>query len=103
MASTVQRVPAGDVAVKSPAALIVPHFAIHLTGKLALNCCVSPCGVFAVAGVITMGDTNWTLAVENAAEPSVAVAVTLQVPGWRGATNNPPAEIDPQVVAHLAL
>ena len=57
---------------------MVPHFAVQVTGILAVNCWVCPCGVLAETGVITMGETTVTVA-EAAPLPLVAVAVTLQV------------------------
>ena len=78
MPSMVQFEPTVPLAVYSPLALMVPHFAIQVTGMLAVNCCVWPCGVLAETGVITMGDTTVTLALALPL-PSVAVAVTLQV------------------------
>jgi hypothetical protein len=77
IASIVQLDPTGALAVKSPPAVIVPHLAIHVTGMLAVNCCVFPCGVFAEAGVMTMGETTVTVAVELPL-PLVAFAVTVQ-------------------------
>jgi hypothetical protein len=74
IASIVQLDPTGALAVKSPPAVIVPHLAIHVTGMLAVNCCVFPCGVFAEAGVMTMGDTMSTSAVALPL-PLIATAV----------------------------
>jgi len=78
IASMVQLDPTVPLAVKRPAALMVPHFAVQLTGILAVNCCVLPCAVLADTGVMTMADTTATapLAVPL---PLVAVAVTLHV------------------------
>ena len=75
--SIVQLVPTGALAVYNPPAVIVPHFAIHFTGALDVNCCVFPCTVRAETGVIVIGDTMFTLAVD-APLPFVAVAVTIQ-------------------------
>lgn len=78
MPSMVQFDPTVPLAVKRPVALIVPHFAVHVTGMLAVNGCVFPCGVLADAGVITIGEITFTIALA-APVPFVAVAVTLQV------------------------
>jgi hypothetical protein len=78
MAAMVQLDPTVPLAVNRPVALMLPHFAVHVTGMLAVNCCVFPCGVLADTGVITIGDTTVTLAVALPL-PLVAVAVTLQV------------------------
>ena len=58
--------------------MIVPHFAVHVTCMFAVNCCVCPCGVFADAGLMMMGETTVTLAVLLPL-PFVAVAVTVQL------------------------
>ena len=62
--------------------MIDPHFADHVTGMLAENCCVFPCDVAAETGVITIGDTTVKLAV---AFPLELVAVTVQVVWGRAA------------------
>jgi hypothetical protein len=74
----VQLDPTVPLAVKRPDALMVPHFAVQVTGMLAVNCCVLPCGVLAETGVITIADTTVTAAL-TLPLPFVAVAVTLQV------------------------
>jgi len=76
MASMVQFVPTVPLAVNRPVALIVPHFAVQVTGMLAVNCCVCPCGVLADTGVITMADTTVMPALALLLE---FVAVTLHV------------------------
>jgi len=43
-------------AVNNPAAVMLPHEATQLTAVLAVNCCVWPWGVVAVAGLIVNGD-----------------------------------------------
>jgi hypothetical protein len=73
-------VPTAAVAVNSPEAVIDPHAAVQVTGALAVNCCVWPCGVVADTGVITMGETTFTLAVALPL-PFVAVAVIVQTLG----------------------
>jgi hypothetical protein len=78
MASMVQLEPAVPLAVYNPVELMVPHFAVQVTGMLAENCCVLPWGVLADDGVITIGETTLTVAVALPL-PLVAVAVTLQV------------------------
>jgi len=78
IASIVQFVPTVPLAVYSPVEVIVPHFAIHVTGMLAVNCCVFPCGVFADVGVMTIGDVTVTFAV-TLPLPLVAFAVTVHV------------------------
>ena len=78
IASIVQLVPTVPLAVYSPLALIVPHFAIHVTGMFAVNCCVFPCGVFADVGVMVIGDVTVIFAL-TLPLPLVAFAVTVQV------------------------
>lgn len=77
-----------------------PQPAVHVTGALALNCCVCPCGVVAETGVITIGETTVTLAVPLPL-PFVAVAVIVQTLGYSGALKSPVDEIVPHVVAHV--
>jgi hypothetical protein len=79
---------------------MVPQPAVQVTGALALNCCVCPCGVVAETGVITIGETTLTLAVALPL-PSVAVAVIVHTLGYRGAVKSPADEIDPHVVVHV--
>ena len=74
--SMVQLVPTVPLAVYRPVELMVPHFAVQVTGMLAVNCCVCPCGVFADGGVIVMGEVTVTLDVALPL-PLVAVAVTV--------------------------
>ena len=96
-----QLVPTVPLAVYRPVELMVPHFAVHVTGMFAVNCCVCPCGVFADGGVITIGDTTVTAAA-TLPLPLVAVAVTLQVVlGYSGALKRPAVETDPHVVVHV--
>lgn len=57
---------------------MVPHFAVHVTGMFAVNCCVFPCGVFADVGVMVIGEVTVTLAVALPL-PLVALAVTVHV------------------------
>jgi hypothetical protein len=73
-------VPTGALAVYRPPLVIVPHLAVHVTGALAVNCWVCPWGVVADTGVITMGDTTFTLAVALPL-PLVAVAVMVHTFG----------------------
>jgi hypothetical protein len=53
--------------------LIEPQDALHVTGMLAVNCCVCPCTVLAVAGVMVMGEVTFT-PVEALPLPLVEVA-----------------------------
>jgi hypothetical protein len=78
MPSMVHEVPAAAVAVKRPAAVMVPHLALQVTGADAVNCCVAPSAVVAETGVITMGETILRAALALPL-PFVAVAVTVQV------------------------
>jgi hypothetical protein len=78
IASMVQLVPTVPLAVYRPVALMVPHFAVHVTGMFAVNCCVCPCGVFADTGVMMMAETTVTFAV-LVPLPLVAVPVTVHV------------------------
>jgi hypothetical protein len=81
----VQYVPKVAVAVNRPLAVIVPHFALHVTGTEAMNCCVFPSTVVADGGVKTMGETMANLAVAVPL-PLLPVAVTVQVVlGYNGA------------------
>ena len=100
MPSIVQYWPTGALAVYSPEESIDPQAAVQVTGALAVNCCVCPCGVVADAGVITMGETTLTLAFALPL-PSVAVAVIVQTFGYSGALKSPADEIDPQFVVHV--
>lgn len=77
MPSMVQCEPTVPLAVYTPPAEIVPHFAVHDTGMLAVNCCVAPSGTDADTGVITMGETSVSAAV--AVLPSEPLAVTVHV------------------------
>lgn len=43
-------------AVNKPFAAMLPHEAAQVTAALAVNCCVFPWAVVAVAGVIVKGD-----------------------------------------------
>jgi hypothetical protein len=99
--SMVQFDPTGPLAVYSPAEVMLPHLAIHVTGTLAVNCCVLPCAVLAEMGVITIGETIVMDALALPL-PLVAVAVTLHVVvGYKGAFNTPAVETEPQVVFHV--
>jgi hypothetical protein len=62
---------------------MLPHDAAQITDALDLNCCVSPAGVSAFAGVITSGVV--IVAVVDANNPLADLAVTVQVPGFKGA------------------
>ena len=75
------RVPTGAEAVNKPPLVMLPHPALQFTGTLVVNCCVCPCGVLALVGVMMIGDTMF--AVEDAVWPlpSVAVAVMVHGPG----------------------
>src|SRR3954470_4678584 len=98
----VQLVPTVPLAVYRPLALMVPHLAVHVTGMLAVNCCVCPCGVFADTGVMMIGETTVTFAV-LVPLPFVAVAVTVQVVlAYSGALKRPVVETVPQFFVHVA-
>jgi hypothetical protein len=80
---------------------MVPHFAVQVTGWLAVNCRVFPCAVCAETGVITIGETTVTLTVALPL-PSAASAVTAQVVlGYKGAWKSPVEDIDPHDVVHV--
>jgi hypothetical protein len=99
--SIVQDVPTAAVAVKSPPAVIVPHFALQITGAEAVNCWVCPGDVVAETGVITIGETIVRLDVAVPL-PSVAVAFMVQaVLGYSGALKSPAEVIVPQVVVQV--
>jgi len=96
-----QLVPTVPLAVYSPVEVMVPHFAVHVTGMFAVNCWVLPCGVFADGGVIVIGDVTVTLAV-TLPLPLVAVALTVHVAvAYRGALKSPAEEMEPQVCDHV--
>ena len=95
-------VPIVEGAVKSPEELMLPQEVAQLTGRLAVNCCVNPGAVVALVGETVSGlvmvatvDAVWPV-------PSVAVAVTVQDVGARGAVNNPEVLMEPHVAAHVA-
>ena len=48
--------PCVDGAVNKPVPEMVPHDAAQVTAALAVNCCVWPWAVVALAGVIVKGD-----------------------------------------------
>jgi hypothetical protein len=98
----VQLVPTGDEAVNSPLDVMLPHDAAQVEARFAVNCCVAPCGVDAVAGVTVSGSV--TVAVVDAVWPlpSVAVAVMVQEPGAIGAVKRPALLMLPQLAAHVA-
>jgi hypothetical protein len=99
--SMVQLEPTAALAVNRPPVVMDPHLAVQVTGALAVNCWVFPCGVLAETGDMVMGETIVTLAVA-APLPLVAVAVTVQVVvGYKGALSKPAVEIEPHVVVHL--
>src|ERR1700692_2767189 len=84
IASMVHFDPALALAVNNPAVLIDPHDALHVTAAFAVNCCVCPCAVAAVAGVIVMGEVTAAVVLALPA-PVVDVAVTVHEPGASGA------------------
>jgi hypothetical protein len=102
VAVMVQLVPTGDEAVNSPLDVMLPQLAAQVEARFAVNCCVVPCGVEAVAGVTVSGSV--TVAVVDAAWPlpSVAVAVMVQEPAAIGAVNSPAELMVPQLAAHVA-
>ena len=63
VAVILQALPCVADAVNKPFAAMLPHEAAHMTGELAVNCCVCPCGVLALEGVITMGELTVAMAV----------------------------------------
>jgi hypothetical protein len=79
----VQELPDLTEAVNKPDVLTLPHDADQVTAALALNCCVIPAGVAALAGVITNGVV--TVAVVEARMPLAAFAVTVHGPVFSGA------------------
>ena len=102
IASMVQLVPTVPLAVYRPVELMVPHFAVHVTGMFAVNCWVCPCGVFADAGVMTIGETTVTLAVAASAAVRGCSSHRARGAGISGAFRRPAEEIDPQLVDHVA-
>jgi len=97
----VHALPGVAEALNNPVALMLPHEVDHVTGWFAENCCVCPCAVTALTGVIAMGDV--TVAVVDALDPLplVAVAVITHEPGERGAVNRPADEIVPQEAVNV--
>lgn len=59
LAVILQALPCVADAVNRPFAEMLPHDAAHVTGEFAVNCCVCPCGVLALEGVITMGEVTF--------------------------------------------
>ena len=90
-----QELPCVAEAVKSPAALILPHEADHVTALFAVNCCVCPCAVTALAGVMVIGELMLAVVVPLAPLPLLAVAVITHDPGVRGAVKSPADVIVP--------
>jgi hypothetical protein len=66
---------------------MLPHEAAQFTAALALNCCVVPAGVAALAGVIARGVV--TVTVVDARSPLAALAVTVHASAFNGAVYNP--------------
>jgi hypothetical protein len=54
----------GAEAVNKPDASMLPQEAAQVTLPFALNCCVCPCPVAALGGVIVSGEVTVALAVE---------------------------------------
>jgi len=59
VAVILQALPCVVGAVNSPVPEMLPHEAAQVTAVLAVNCCVCPAGVLALAGEITMGDVTF--------------------------------------------
>ena len=55
VAVILQALPCAAEAVNSPLESMLPQDAAHVTGELAVNCCVCPWGVLALEGLITIG------------------------------------------------
>jgi|SRR5579863_1680802 len=98
VAVILQELPCAAEAVKRPDELMMPQDTDHETGELAVNCCVCPCGVLALAGVIAMGDTTVAVVAALWPLPSDAVAVTVHDDGLKGAMKRPAEEIVPHDV-----
>jgi hypothetical protein len=80
-----QTVPCAAEAVKSPEVAFIPaQEDAHVTGMFAVNCCVCPLTVVALAGVMVSGEVTVTAA-EALPVPEIGVAVTVQGPAVRGA------------------
>ena len=99
----VQMLPCGTDAVNRPFASMLPQDAVQITGTLAVNCCVCPCAVVALEGVMTTGEVMVAVVAAILPLPSAAVAVMVQEPGAKGAVYRPvfPSML-PQVVAQVA-
>jgi hypothetical protein len=80
---------------------MLPHEAAQMTAAFALNGCVRPEAVAALAGVITIGDV--TVATVEASVPLLDLAVMVQDVAIKGAVKSPVAEMVPQEVAKVAL
>jgi hypothetical protein len=74
----VQLWPTDAFAVKIPALVIAPHFAVQLTAMFAVNGCEPPCATLGPIGLSVIGETTVICAVAIPL-PFVAVAVTTQL------------------------
>lgn len=97
-----QTAPGEADAVKRPLAVMLPQEAVQVAPILAVNCCVRPCCVFALAGEITSGEVMVAVVDALLPLPSVAVAVIVQELGVSGAVNDPVLEMVPQLAAQVA-
>jgi len=89
--------------LKTPALSIEPHVALQFTAWLPEKLWVLRACRFTAEGVIVIGELTVTLVEAVVPLPSVAEAVTWQVPGSSGAVYNPLlALIDPQSAANVA-
>ena len=102
VATILQLLPAAADAVNNPLALMLPQDAVQFTDRFAVNCCVSPCAVEALDGVIANGEVIATPVDAVFPLPSDAMAVTVHAPGAKGAANRPALEMVPQFAFHVA-
>src|SRR5579863_2363993 len=80
---------------------MLPHEAAQLTVAFALNCCVRPALVAALAGVITRGEV--TVTAVDAILPVADLAVTVQEVTINGAVNRPLEFMVPQEEVYVGV
>jgi hypothetical protein len=98
-----QTVPWAAGEVNSPVVAFIPeHEDVHVAGMFAVNCCVCPLTVVALAGVMVSGEVTVTTA-EALPVPETCFAVTVQDVLIKGEVNKPADVIVPQEAAKVAL
>jgi hypothetical protein len=103
VAVMLQTVPCAAEAVNRPEVAFIPaQEDAHVAGMFAVNCCVCPLTVVALAGVMVSGEVTVTVA-EALPVPEIGVAVTVQEAFIKGAVNKPAEVMVPQEAAKVAL